>query len=71
MIVFPDIELVSARVHESWVRSKQAQGIESRKAEDGEELMVPYQELSEKAKELDRNTVRAVYNAIREVEAES
>jgi RyR domain len=71
MIVFPDIELVSARVHESWVRSKQKQGIESRKAEDGEELMVPYQELSEKAKELDRNTVRAVYDAIRELEAES
>lgn len=42
------------------------QGITSRKAEDGEELMVPYHHLSEKAKDLDRNTVKAVYKAIEE-----
>ena len=40
-------------------------GVSSRRAEDGEELMVAYEELSEKAKELDRVTVRAVYAAIR------
>lgn len=44
--------------------SKRAQGVTTRKAEDGEELMVPYADLSEKAKELDRGTVRAVYQAI-------
>ncbi len=41
----PDIELVSARVHESWVMTKKTQGFNSRKAEDGEELMVPYEQL--------------------------
>lgn len=60
----PDIEIVSAFVHDAWMASKRKNGVESRQAEDGEELMVPYHELSEMAKELDRNTVRAVYAAI-------
>jgi len=60
----PDIEIVSAEVHAAWMDSKRAQGVTSRKAEDGEELMVPYDALSDKAKELDRGTVRAVYAAI-------
>ena len=61
----PDIEVVSAKVHEAWMESKRAQGITSRQSETGEELMVPYERLSESAKELDRATVRAVYEAIR------
>jgi hypothetical protein len=61
----PDIEVVSAKVHEAWMESKRAQGVTSRKSETGEELMVPYEQLSEPAKELDRGTVRAVYEAIR------
>jgi hypothetical protein len=64
MIQLPDIEIVSAEVHKAWMESKEANGISSRKAEDGEELMVPYEELSEKAKDLDRITVKAVYEAI-------
>lgn len=60
----PDIEEVSAAVHEQWVATKLAQGVDSRRAEDGEELMVPYEQLSERAKELDRGTVRTVYAAI-------
>jgi len=65
----PDIESVSVQVHEAWMESKKANGISSRKAEDGEELMVPYGELSEKAKDLDRNTVKAVYAAIKKLSA--
>jgi hypothetical protein len=61
----PDIEVVSAKVHEAWIESKRAQGVTSRKSETGEEMMVPYEQLSEPCKELDRNTVRAVYAAIR------
>ena len=64
MIELPDIELVSAEVHKTWMKSKKDNGISSRKSEDGEELMVSYEELSEKAKDLDRNTVKAVYAAI-------
>ena len=66
----PDIETVSAKVHEAWMESKAAQGISSRKSEKGEELMVPYEQLSEEAKELDRASVRAVYEAIRAAQAE-
>lgn len=60
----PDIELVANAAHAGWMDAKRALGITTRKAEDGEELMVPYAELSEKAKDLDRNAVRAVYAAI-------
>ncbi len=65
MSELPDIEAVSAKVHEAWMESKRAQGVTSRKSETGEELMVPYDQLSEPAKDLDRGTVRAVYEAIR------
>ena len=63
----PDIEIVADRVHEAWMQSKLKQGVTSRKSESGEELMVPYSDLSEPAKELDRGSVRAVYAAIEEV----
>lgn len=66
----PDIEEVAAKVHEAWMEAKRAHGITSRKSEDGEELMTTYERLSERAKELDRATVRAVYEAIREIKAE-
>jgi hypothetical protein len=64
MLQLPDLEIVAEKVHESWLKSKQAQGVLSRLSETGEELMVPYQQLSEPAKELDRITVRTVYAAI-------
>ena len=60
----PDIEIVAEKVHESWMEGKQAQGITSRLSETGEELMVPYRQLSEPAKDLDCITVRTVYAAI-------
>jgi hypothetical protein len=63
----PDIELVSAKVHQNWIDMKLAAGVTSRKLESGEELMVPYEQLSEQAKELDRGTVRTVFNAINEL----
>jgi hypothetical protein len=66
----PDIEAVAAKVHEAWMEAKSAQGFTSRKSETGEELMAPYEELSEEQKEVDRSTVRAVYAAIRALKAE-
>lgn len=69
-VELPDIETVSARVHAAWMESKHRQGVKSRRAEDGEELMIPYEELSEKAKQLDRGSVEAVYAAIRGSERE-
>jgi hypothetical protein len=64
MTNLPNIELVSAKVHEAWMDSKLKAGVTTRKLETGEELMVPYDQLSDAAKELDRGTVRAVYAAI-------
>ncbi len=60
----PDIEAVAAKVHEAWMQEKRARGVVTRKSETGEELMVDYEQLSEEAKELDRASVRAVYEAI-------
>lgn len=60
----PDIEAVSAEVHDAWMKSKLAKGVSSRKSEAGEELMVPYHMLSEASKDLDRGSVQAVYRAI-------
>lgn len=65
-MTLPPIEHVASKVHEAWMATKRAQGVESRQSESGEELMVPYAELSEEAKDLDRGTVRAVYAAIEE-----
>lgn len=67
MLKLPDIETVASEVHDAWVDSKRKQGFTSMKAEDGEELMVPYSRLSEKAKDLDRVTVKAVYSAITQI----
>jgi hypothetical protein len=67
----PDIELVADQVHESWMAGKRAKGITSRKAEDGEELMVPYVNLSEAQKNQDRSLVHTVYQAIYRLEDQS
>jgi hypothetical protein len=63
----PDIEAVSAKVHEQWMETKYDQGVYSRLSETGEELMVDYHLLSEPAKDLDRNTVKTIYKAIQEL----
>ncbi len=55
-----DLEKISAAVHDSWMESKRANGITSRLSETGEELMVPYKQLSEAAKQLDRATEKTV-----------
>ena len=60
----PDLEIVSAKMHDAWMEQKHAKGITSRKSESCEELMVPYEQLSEDAKDLDRAGVHAVYAAI-------
>ena len=65
-----DIEAISAKVHEQWMEAKRGKGVESRKLESGEELMVPYAQLSEDAKELDRGTVRTVLSAIEALRGE-
>ena len=68
--MLPDVEKVAAAAHEGWMRAKLALGVKSRVSETGEELMVPYSDLSEAAKDLDRGAVKAVYAAIEEAQKE-
>lgn len=58
------VETFSCAAHDGWMASKRANGVTSRKSETGEELMVPYAQLSESAKDLDRQAVRSVLSAI-------
>lgn len=60
-------ELLAAQVHESWMAAKRAQGVTSRDGEDGEDLMVPYEDLSEAQKDQDRTTVHTVLTALAEL----
>lgn len=57
------IEALAEAVHDQWMATKYAQGITSRRSETGEELMAPYNALSEPQRDLDRNSVRAVLDA--------
>lgn len=58
------VELVAEDAHRGWMAGKREQGVTSRQSEFGEELMVPYYELSEQAKDLDRATVRTVVDSL-------
>lgn len=61
----PDVEKVAAILHEDWRAKKLDAGVTSRRdALTKEELMVPYPELSEHGKNLNRDPVRLVYAAI-------
>lgn len=60
----PDIEPIAEAIHVRWMATLTSQGITSRTSPTGEELMVPYADLSEAAKDLDRNSVRAVLEAV-------
>lgn len=59
------IEALSEAAHAGWMEGKRAQGVGSRISEWGEEFMVPYSEMSERAKDIDRAAVRSVVDAIR------
>lgn len=64
-----DIEALAANVHDQWMATKRTSGITTRRSESGEELMVPYADLSEPQKEMDRVLVRTVLSALASVEA--
>jgi hypothetical protein len=50
-------------VHDAWMRAKYWQGVTSLKSETGEELMVPYRDLSDAAKALDAASIQATLDA--------
>lgn len=57
-----ELEAISSKVHESWMRQRQAEGWTYGETYDREQkktpFMIPYEELPESEKEVDRATVR-------------
>jgi len=65
-----EIEKAAEAVHAQWMDKQEELGHDSHKSPDGkEEYMVPYDELSEPAKELDRGAAKAVLDALKIDEA--
>lgn len=60
------IELMAEGAHEAWMEGYLAEGITSRLAVWGEEFMVPFDQLSERGKELDRRIMRGILPRLRE-----
>jgi hypothetical protein len=62
-----DIDKAAEEIHARWMDNQKDLGHDSHKSPDGkEEYMVPYDELSEPAKKLDRDAVHAVFDALKE-----
>lgn len=61
-----EIEDAAEAVHTRWVENQKAEGHTEHKSPDGkEDYMVPYDELSHKSKEMDREAVRATISALK------
>lgn len=54
------VELMAENAHNSWMQAYLDQGYTSRLAEWGEEFMVPYDQLTERGKDLDRTIMRSI-----------
>jgi hypothetical protein len=57
------VNAMAESAHEAWMSWYADRGITSRKAAWGEEFLVPFDELSEDGKELDRIIMRAILGA--------
>jgi hypothetical protein len=63
------IEKAAENVHDRWVDNQEKKGHKSHKSPDGkEEYMVDYDDLSEPAKQLDRDAVHAVIDALKDTD---
>lgn len=54
------VEIMAEHAHNAWLAAYVRLGYTSRKAEWGEEFMVPYEHLSERGKEFDRVIMRGI-----------
>ena len=57
------VEKMAESAHNAWMGTYLGLGYISRKAEWGEEFMVPFEDLSERGKEFDRVIMRAILEA--------
>ena len=60
----PDVEDVAREIHVAWCERLTAEGVVSRPAPAGFEQLVPWPDLPEEGRELNRLLVRRVYQAI-------
>jgi hypothetical protein len=61
-----DVEKAAAAVHDQWMDNQKKSGHIEHKSPDGkEDYMVPYDELKEKSKKLDRDAVKATLDALK------
>jgi hypothetical protein len=67
MKVRPIIEEMARRSHEDWMQDKRDEGVESWPSPWGEELMVSWDELSERAKNQNRRSVRRFFKTLAEL----
>lgn len=61
-----DVEIAAKAVHDRWVKNQKKAGETEHKSPDGkEDYMVPYDKLSDKSKEMDREAVRATLDTLK------
>ena len=54
------VEVMAEGAHDAWMETYRSWGFTSRKAEWGEEFMVPFAQLSDRGKDLDRTIMRGI-----------
>lgn len=59
----PLVQTMAESAHEAWMEGCRSYGITSRRAEWGEEFMVPFEDLTETGREFDRIIMRAILRA--------
>lgn len=58
------VELLAAKSHGGYLAGKRASGTASRLSESGEEVMVPYEQLSESSKNINRAAAGAILDGL-------
>lgn len=58
------VEILAAKSHEGYMLGKRATGTESRRSESGEEVMVPFEQLSEASKDISRAAAAAMLDGL-------
>jgi len=61
------VEIMAQPAHEAWMLAQTQEGVTTRKAEWGEEFMVPWEQLSKRGREFDRVIMRAILDAFSRV----
>lgn len=61
------VELLAEKSHEGYMAGKRATGTTSRRSESGEEVMVPFEDLSESSKDINRAAAASILDGLAEL----